>query len=114
MTSILCYTEAIDTNFVVGSDMKTHPQAPAFLPATPEEMHHLGWKQLDVVLVTGDAYIDAPSVGVAVIGRVLMDGGYRVGIIVQPNVLSDRDIGRPGGTGAFLGCHRRMSGFDGR
>ncbi|MGA8280060.1 MAG: YgiQ family radical SAM protein, partial [Desulfobacterales bacterium] len=66
-------------------------------------MHHLGWKQLDVVLVTGDAYIDAPSVGVAVIGRVLMDGGYRVGIIAQPDVLSDRDIARLGEPTLFWG-----------
>ena len=83
--------------------MKSHPQVPSFLPTTPEEMHHLGWKQLDVVLVTGDAYIDAPSVGVAVIGRVLMDGGYRVGIIAQPDVLSDRDIARLGEPTLFWG-----------
>lgn len=83
--------------------MKPRPRAPVVPPTTPEEMHQLGWQQADVVLVTGDAYIDAPSVGAAVIARVLMAGGYRVGIIAQPDVLSDRDIARLGEPALFWG-----------
>ena len=56
-----------------------------FLPMTREEMDKLGWPQLDVLLVTGDAYIDHHSFGVAIIGRVLLSHGYKVGIIAQPD-----------------------------
>ena len=70
-----------------------------FLPITLEEMHRLGWEQADVVLVTGDAYIDHPSFGTAVIGRTLEAAGYRVAIIPQPNWRDDlrdfRKFGRP-------------------
>jgi uncharacterized radical SAM protein YgiQ len=55
-----------------------------FLPTTHDEMKKLGWDKCDVILVTGDAYIDSPYIGVAVIGRVLTDAGYKVGIIAQP------------------------------
>ncbi len=55
------------------------------LPMTREEMAALGWDELDVLLVTGDAYVDHPSFGAAVIGRVLLDSGYRTGIISQPD-----------------------------
>jgi uncharacterized radical SAM protein YgiQ len=57
-----------------------------FLPTTREEMQKLGWRQCDVILVTGDAYIDSPYIGVSVIGHVLMDAGYKVGIIAQPSL----------------------------
>ena len=60
-----------------------------FLPATQQEMQALGWDRLDVVLVTGDAYIDSPLIGVAVIGKVLVKAGFRVGIIAQPNLETD-------------------------
>ncbi len=76
---------------------------PDFIPATPREVSRLGWDRLDVVLVTGDAYIDAPSIGAAVIGRVLLSAGYRVGIIAQPDPNSDRDIGRLGEPALFWG-----------
>ncbi|MGH1461714.1 MAG: YgiQ family radical SAM protein [Neptuniibacter sp.] len=56
-----------------------------FLPTTPEEMKALGWDSCDVILVTGDAYVDHPSFGMAVVGRVLEAQGYRVGIISQPD-----------------------------
>ena len=56
-----------------------------FLPTTRAEMQALGWDSCDVVLVTGDAYIDHPSFGMAVIGRVLEAQGFRVGIIAQPD-----------------------------
>lgn len=58
-----------------------------FLPTTKDEMQELGWQQCDVILVTGDAYIDSPYVGAAVIGHVLMEAGYKVGIIAQPNMI---------------------------
>jgi uncharacterized radical SAM protein YgiQ len=67
-----------------------------FIPATIEEAGEHGWERFDVILVSGDAYIDAPSSGVSVIGHVLMGAGYRVGIISQPDTGSDRDIARLG------------------
>ena len=67
-----------------------------FLPTTIEEVRQRGWDALDVVLVSGDSYIDSPYIGAAVIGRVLEDAGYRVGIIAQPDIISDSDITRLG------------------
>lgn len=59
-----------------------------FIPTTPEEVKILGWDKdkLDVILVTGDAYIDSPHIGVSVIGHALLDAGYKVGIIGQPAI----------------------------
>ncbi len=56
-----------------------------FLPMSREEMDVLGWDRCDVIIVTGDAYVDHPSFGMAVIGRVLEAQGFRVGIIAQPD-----------------------------
>ncbi len=55
-----------------------------FLPMSRDEMDRLGWDSCDVILVTGDAYIDHPSFGMAIIGRLLEAQGFRVGIIAQP------------------------------
>ena len=70
-----------------------------FLPITLDEVKRLGWDMVDIVLVTGDAYIDHPSFGTAVIGRTLEAAGYRVAIIPQPNWRDDlrdfRKFGRP-------------------
>ena len=55
------------------------------LPMSREQMEQLGWDSCDIVLVTGDAYIDHPSFGMAVIGRLLEAQGFRVGIIAQPD-----------------------------
>ncbi len=74
-----------------------------FLPTTPQEVAERGWDQLDVILVTGDAYIDSPFIGVAVIGHVLADVGYRVGIIAQPDIHSPEDITRLGEPALFWG-----------
>ncbi|MCC7462514.1 MAG: YgiQ family radical SAM protein [Gammaproteobacteria bacterium] len=64
----------------------TGAPAPApFLPMTRAEMDALGWQQCDVIIVTGDAYVDHPSFGMAIIGRVLEGQGLRVGIIAQPD-----------------------------
>lgn len=63
-----------------------HRFGPApFLPTSRKEMDALGWDSCDVVLVTGDAYVDHPSFGMAVVGRVLEAQGFRVGIIAQPD-----------------------------
>jgi uncharacterized radical SAM protein YgiQ len=74
-----------------------------FLPATREEMDALGWKQCDVILISGDAYIDSPFIGVAVIGRILENQGYKVGMIGQPDIGSDVDITRLGEPKLFWG-----------
>ena len=55
------------------------------LPTTADEMHHRGWDQADIILVTGDAYVDHPAFGVAMIGRWLEKLGYRVVILAQPD-----------------------------
>jgi len=73
-----------------------------FLPTTRDEMARLGWSELDVILVTGDAYIDSPLIGVAVIGKVLVDAGYRVGVISQPT-LEGEEITRLGEPRLFWG-----------
>ena len=76
---------------------KTPNPAP-FLPMSRAEMDTLGWDACDVILVTGDAYIDHPSFGMALIGRVLEAQGFRVGIIAQPDWQSAdpfRALGRP-------------------
>ena len=57
----------------------------AFLPTSRQEMTALGWDSCDIVIVTGDAYVDHPSFGMAVIGRMLEAQGFRVGIIAQPD-----------------------------
>ncbi|MFC1522458.1 YgiQ family radical SAM protein [Elusimicrobiota bacterium] len=74
-----------------------------FIPTTKEEIKRLGWDKLDIILITGDSYIDSPFVGVAMIGKVLLDAGYKVGIIAQPDVNSNRDITRFGKPRLFWG-----------
>ena len=69
-----------------------------FLPMSRAEMETLGWDSCDIVIVTGDAYVDHPSFGMALIGRTLEAQGFRVGIIAQPDWHSAepfRDLGRP-------------------
>ena len=63
-----------------------------FLPVNTEEMQSLGWDHLDIILVTGDAYIDHPSFGVAIIGKYLLSKGFKVGIITQPDINSNNDF----------------------
>lgn len=74
-----------------------------FLPTTREEMQRRGWDALDVILISGDAYIDSPFIGVAVIAKVLFDAGFRVGVIGQPDTSTDADIARLGEPGLFWG-----------
>ena len=66
-------------------------------------MNLLGWDRLDVILVTGDSYIDSPFIGTAVIGKVLSRAGYRVGIVAQPDIHSEEDITRLGEPRLFWG-----------
>lgn len=74
-----------------------------FLPTTREEMDALGWDSCDIIIVTGDAYVDHPSFGMAVIGRLLEKQGFRVGIIDQPNWQSSDDFSRLGKPNLFFG-----------
>ncbi|HMA66979.1 MAG TPA: YgiQ family radical SAM protein, partial [Desulfosalsimonadaceae bacterium] len=74
-----------------------------FLPATQKEAAALGWEALDVILITGDAYIDAPHIGISVIGKTLVRAGFRVGIISQPDTGSGDDIARLGEPLLFWG-----------
>jgi uncharacterized radical SAM protein YgiQ len=74
-----------------------------FIPTTRKELLELGWDAPDVILVTGDTYIDSPYIGVAVIGRYLMKHGFSVGIIAQPSLESDKDIARLGEPRLFWG-----------
>ena len=74
-----------------------------FLPTTTDELHSLGWTTLDIILLTGDTYIDSPFIGTALIGKVLAAAGFRVGIIAQPAIDSDADITRLGEPELFWG-----------
>ncbi|MEQ4487254.1 MAG: YgiQ family radical SAM protein [Dehalococcoides mccartyi] len=74
-----------------------------FLPTTPQELAKLGWDRPDIILVTGDSYIDSPFIGSALIGKVLSRAGYRVAIIAQPDIHSDTDICRLGEPRLFWG-----------
>ncbi|WP_081476818.1 YgiQ family radical SAM protein [Methanocella conradii] len=68
-----------------------------FLPMSREEMKSRGWEQCDIIIVCGDAYVDHPSFGSALIGRVLEDAGYKVGMIAQPINKEDFSaLGEPG------------------
>lgn len=73
-----------------------------FLPMSREEMDQLGWDSCDIIIVCGDAYVDHPSFGMAVIGRLLESQGYRVGIIAQPNWTSKTDFQRLGKPNLFF------------
>lgn len=76
---------------------------PLYPPTTLAELKKLGWDRLDIILVSGDSYIDSSFVGVAVIARVLMADGFRVGVIGQPDINSPNDITRLGEPRLFWG-----------
>ncbi|MBQ3182000.1 MAG: YgiQ family radical SAM protein, partial [Clostridia bacterium] len=63
-----------------------------FLPVSKEDMDYLGWDELDFLYITGDAYVDHPSFAHAIISRVLTAEGYRVGIIAQPDISTQKSI----------------------
>ncbi len=84
--------------------MSTHLKITEWLPITKKEVDQRGWEQLDVILISGDAYIDHPSFGPAVIGRLLEDMGLKVAIVPQPNWQDDlRDFKKLGIPKLFFG-----------
>lgn len=74
-----------------------------FLPMSREEMDILGWDSCDIIVITGDAYVDHPSFGMAIIGRMLEAQGFRVGIIAQPDWTNKNDFMRLGEPNLFFG-----------
>ena len=77
---------------------------PLWLPTTKKEIERLGWDHIDVILFSGDAYIDHPSMGCAVLGRILEHEGYNVAIVPQPNWQDDlRDFKKLGAPRLFFG-----------
>ena len=83
------------------------------LPMSRAEMDLLGWDSCDIIIVSGDAYVDHPSFGMALIGRLLESQGFRVGIIAQPDwqsVEAFRQLGRPN----LFWHHRRQYGLHGQ
>ena len=79
------------------------PAPAAFLPTTRAEMEALGWSRCDIIIVTGDAYVDHPSFGMAIVGRVLEAAGFKVGIIAQPDWRATRDFEALGEPRLFFG-----------
>jgi uncharacterized radical SAM protein YgiQ len=78
-------------------------EQPHFLPISLQEAENLGIEQFDVILISGDAYVDHPSFGTALVGRMLWDAGYSVGIIAQPDWKKDEDFQRLGRPRLFFG-----------
>jgi uncharacterized radical SAM protein YgiQ len=74
-----------------------------FLPTTKEEMKEIGWGNLDVIIITGDAYVDHPSFGASLIGRLLEHRGFKAGIITQPDWRNTADFKRLGEPNLFFG-----------
>ncbi len=74
-----------------------------FLPTTAKEIQDSGWDRPDIILITGDSYVDSPYVGISVIGKVLQNAGFRTAIIAQPHMDSDQDIARLGEPKLFWG-----------
>ena len=74
-----------------------------YLPVSRAEMDALGWDSCDIIIVTGDAYVDAPSFGMAVMGRFLEAQGFRVGIIAQPDWRDPQAIKALGEPNLFFG-----------
>lgn len=84
--------------------MKTHYHITDWLPSTAKELKAHNWEELDVILFTGDAYVDHPAFGAAVIGRVLLEMGLRVALVPQPNWKDDlRDFKKMGRPRLFFG-----------
>lgn len=85
--------------------LKKGPTAPvsAFLPMCRDDMRLRGWEELDILLISGDAYVDHPAFGTAILGRWLELHGFRVGVIAQPNWENISDIERMGRPRLFAG-----------
>ena len=74
-----------------------------FIPATKEELKKLGWQKPDIILITGDTYVDSPFIGISIIGKILIRAGDKVAIIAQPDGASGEDIGKFGEPELFWG-----------
>ncbi len=74
-----------------------------FTPTTKKECELLGWDTLDIILVSGDTYIDTPYNGIAIVAKILINNGFKVGIIAQPNCDNESDITRLGEPNLFWG-----------
>ncbi|MFP4548307.1 MAG: YgiQ family radical SAM protein [Fidelibacterota bacterium] len=74
-----------------------------FIPITKKEIEKLGWHQLDIIFITGDAYIDSANIGVALLGKYLIKKGYKVALIPQPDISNESDIKRFGEPRLFWG-----------
>ena len=82
---------------------RPHHQPAPFMPMSRQEMKQLGWDSCDIIIVTGDAYVDHPSFGMAIIGRLLEAQGFRVGIIAQPDWQNADDFKKLGKPNLFFG-----------
>jgi uncharacterized radical SAM protein YgiQ len=93
------------SNLVQLGKKKSHGHGPRarFLPTTREEMAARGWAELDILIVTGDAYVDHPAFGPILVARFLEGRGYRVGVVAQPRWDSPEDIARMGAPRLFVG-----------
>ena len=102
-----CPCRILPSMFELALPARTPLPQPSFLPTTRAEMDALGWDSLDVLLVTGDAYVDHPSFGVPLLGRWLVAHGYRVGVVAQPRWKNDEealsDMNRMGRPRLFAG-----------
>ncbi len=83
--------------------MRTRIDQPEFLPVSRAEMDALGWPEIDILIVSGDAYIDHPACGPALVGRWLIHHGFRVGLVPQPDWRSAQDVARLGRPRLFAG-----------
>ena len=80
------------------------PRLTDFLPTTRKELDLRGWEEVDIILFSADAYVDHPSFGAAVIGRILESNGYKVAIVPQPDWHGDfRDFKKLGKPRLFFG-----------
>src|SRR5262245_18293768 len=100
----------MDMSTTAGTPLSSLASQPAqsgnaapFLPMSRAEMTTAGWDACDIVLVTRDAYVDHPSFGMAIIGRLLQAQGFRVGIIAQPDWHSAEPFKALGNPGVFFG-----------
>lgn len=93
--------EAPGAPFTTPARHRTPLEQPPFLPMTREEMDRLGWDALDILIVSGDGYVDHPSFAAALLGRWLVAHGYRTGVISQPRWDTPQDVQRMGRPALF-------------
>lgn len=102
--ALLFYLKSSNLHPVKKTTIPTAKDSDAWLPITAKEVKQRGWQQLDVILFSGDAYIDHPAFGPAVVGRLIESTGLRVAIVPQPNWRDDlRDFKKLGAPRLFFG-----------